>query len=338
MSKEKEMIQIIHKNMPRSQAQINQLFESDAEIVDFYGKRLVYNIDEFSEEDMLREEDPYVLGWNMAVGSISDILASGGTPKYYAHSLVVKKSWTKEYIDGLSKGIAEVLKKSQIDFIGGDFGVSDIWRYTGSVIGELQGQPLLRSGAKVGDLIFISGKVGLGNIEAALKIYSDKNFLKPLINKFKNLFPVRAEEAQIIKKYSQCCMDTSDGAFNTLNTLCEMSEIGFEVRDLPYEKGGKVLSKLLNIPKEVLFLGECGEYELLFTLSKDKKEAFLKEAEKKELVFYQIGEIKEKGRKLLCENKREIDLSSFHLSARDYEDTKKYLKDVIQFVNLRRSE
>lgn len=336
MSKERELIEIINKNMPRSKTQVNKLFESDAEIVDFNSNKLLFNIDEFSEEDMLREEDPFVLGWNMAVGSMSDILASGGKPKYYAHSLVIKKSWSKEYIDKLSAGIAEVLKKSNTDFIGGDLGSSDIWRYTGSVIGELQGEPLLRSSAAVGDYIFISGKIGLGNIEAALKLYSDNSLLKPITNKFKNLFSLRIREAELIKKYSRCCMDTSDGVFNTLNTICEISENGFEVRDLPYEKSGFVLSKLLRVPIELLFLGECGEYELLFTISKENYEEFLEKTKERGLTFYQIGEIKERNSKLLYVGDKSIDLSTFKLSARDYEDVKQYLKDVIDFVKLRR--
>ncbi|MCK4260315.1 MAG: thiamine-monophosphate kinase [Halanaerobiales bacterium] len=337
MSKEKEMIKIINKQMLRDSTQLNALFESDSEIITFNGRRLAYNIDEFSEEDMLREEDPYTLGWNMAVGSISDILASGGSPKFYAHSLVIKKSWTKEYVEKLSIGISDVLKKLKVSFIGGDFGISETWRYTGSVIGELEDSPMLRSGAKVGDLIFISGKIGIGNIEAALKLYSENNLVKNITKRFKNHFRLRSKEAFLIKEYSRCCIDTSDGVFNALNTISEISKIGFEVGNLPYEKSGILLAKLLNVPKELLFLGECGEYELLFTISKETYEEFLKKSNEMELKFYKIGEIKEYKRKLLYEANRKIDLRLYDLSARDYGDTKEYLRDVIDFINLWRS-
>lgn len=180
MSKEKEMIEGISKPMPRSTSQLNKLFEADSEIIDFHGHRLLFTMDEFSEEDLLRDEDPYVLGWNMAVGSISDILASGGKPKYYAHSLVIQDSWTKDYVSKLSLGIAQVLKDVGVAFIGGDFGISKTWRYTSSVIGDLEGSPMLRSGAKVGDGIFLTGPIGSGNVEAALVLYAENPFVKHL--------------------------------------------------------------------------------------------------------------------------------------------------------------
>lgn len=332
MSKEKEMIEVIHKHMPRSASQLNQLFEADSEIVDFHGKSLLYNIDEFSEEDLFRDEDPYVLGWNMAIGSISDILASGGKPKYYAHSLVIQTSWTKDYVEKLSLGIAEVLREVGAAFIGGDFGISKTWRYTGSVIGDLEGPPMLRSGAKVGDGIFVTGPIGFGNVEAAIVLYSENPLVKHITGRWKNSLRLRSKEAEVIKRYSCCCIDTSDGVFNALNVISEMSRTGFVVGNLSYVKSGLLLAKALNIPKEMLFLGECGEYELLFTLSKEAEEEFLNEAQEEKLKFYKIGEVKEQGHKSLRERDRKIDFTTYDLRARDYTDPKDYLRDVVRFL------
>jgi len=336
MSKEREMIEVIHKHMPRSASQVNKLFEADSEIVDFQGKSLLYNIDEFSEEDLLRDEDPYVLGWNMATGSISDILASGGNPKYYAHSLVIQDSWTKDYVEKLALGIAQVLKEVGATFIGGDFGISKAWRYTGSVIGDLEGPPMLRSRAKVGDGIFVTGPIGIGNVEAAIVMYAEKSLVKQISGKWKNSFRLRSKEAEVIKRHSCCCIDTSDGVFNALNAISEMSGTGFAVSNLPYVKSGLLLAKALNLPKEMLFLGECGEYELLFTLSKEAEEEFLNEAQEKKLKFYKIGEIKEQGNKSLLERGRKIDFINYDFRARDYLNPKDYLRTVVHFLKGRR--
>ena len=332
MSKEQEMIEVIHKPMPRSASQRNKLFEADSEIVDFHGQSLLYNIDEFSEEDLFRDEDPYVLGWNMATGSISDILASGGKPKYYAHSLVMQSSWTKDYVEKLSLGIAEVLKEVGAAFIGGDFGISQTWRYTGSVIGDLEGPPMLRSGANVGDGIFITGPIGRGNVEAALVLYAENPLVKHLTGRWRNSFRLRCKEAEVIKRHSCCCIDTSDGVFNALNAISEMSKTGFVVGNLPYVKSGLLLAKALNVPKEMLFLGECGEYELLFTLSKEAEEEFFKEALEKKLKFYKLGDVKEEGSKVLWERGRKIDFMTYELRARDYIDPKDYLRAVAHFI------
>ncbi|WP_242865756.1 AIR synthase related protein [Desulfosporosinus sp. HMP52] len=332
MRREKELIEVINKQMPRSSSQVNHLFESDAEIVTFHGKGLLYNIDEFSEEDLFREDDPYRLGWNMAIGSISDILASGGIPKFYAHSMVVRDSWSTEYVEKLARGIAQVIKEAEVAFIGGDFGISKTWRYTGSVIGELESQALLRSGAKVGDGIYITGGIGRGNVEAALKLYGDNLLVKSLTGGWKNLLRLRNKEAELIRKYSRCCIDTSDGVFNALRMISEMSRTGFFVDNLPYVKSGLILAKTLNLPKEMLFLGECGEYELLFTLSEKGEEEFLRIAKEQKLTFQKIGMVKEPGSQILWEKGRGIDFQAYDLRARDYSDPKDYLRKVVNFL------
>ena len=334
MSKEKEMIEMIQKHMPKSSMQLNKLFQSDAEIIDFHGKKLVYSIDEFSEEDMFRYEDPYILGWNMAVGTISDIYACGGTPEYYAHSITVNHSCSFEYVEQLAMGISDVLKKTGTFFIGGDISYADVWRYTGSIIGILNDKPILRKGSKINDDIFISGEIGSGNIEAALKLYSD--YLLSQNNK--NMFTLRNKEAYLIRQYCNCCIDTSDGVYRALTTISDINKTGYELRGLPYRSDGILLADSLNLPKEMLFVGECGEYELLFTIDKEKSEVFLENAAEKNLKFYKIGEVREKGIKQLHTDNQVIDLGAYHLNARDYQDKKAYLKDILEFLIIEKQE
>lgn len=90
---EEKNIKRIAKLLPRSANQINRLYESDAEIVKFAGEYLFFNIDDFSSEDYFFEDNPFNLGWNVAVAAISDVLASGGVPLYYAHSMVLSSAW-----------------------------------------------------------------------------------------------------------------------------------------------------------------------------------------------------------------------------------------------------
>jgi thiamine-monophosphate kinase len=236
-------------------------------------------------------------------------------------------------VDGLAQGIAGVLKETGTYFIGGDLGVAPSFRYTGSVIGRLEGTPLLRSGAKVGDGIFLTGQIGLGNVEAALKLYGENQLIKQLTRSWKNIFQLRYKEAEIIKKYSHCCIDTSDGVYNALQAVSEMSQTGFIVEDLPYLKSGLLLAKVLGVAKEILFLGECGEYELLFTLSKDSEEEFSQEAQEKKLSFQRIGEVTQQDTRMLREKDKEIDLRDYALKARDYTDPKEYLRKALEFLN-----
>lgn len=318
--------------MPKSEYQLNRVFESDGEIFELNGSRVLFSMDEFSEEDMFREHDPFTLGWNLAVGAVSDILACGGRPLFYAHSMIIKDKWDEEFIKSFSTGVASVLKKCQIGFLGGDFGKSKIWHYTGAVIGMLEGKPLLRRGAQPGDGIYLSGEIGAGNLEAFLKLYSEKTGVGKFSRLVKNRFPLRIKEAEHMKKYAHAAMDTSDGVFNALNSLSEMSGTGYEVGDLPYHKTGRTHAKLFKIPKTLLFLGECGEYELIFTVGPEDEENFLQGAREQELKFYKIGRVTDKGSRVLYEGTRKIDLSRLEIRARDFGDIEKYIQRLISFI------
>jgi len=175
--KEKDVIKIINEIMPRSILQINKPFEMDSEAIELKheGRHLLFSTDEFSEEDMFMEQDAFALGHNIAVGTLSDIYASGGIPKYYAQSLTINEMFTAEYLRDFHEGVAAVLRQANVAFIGGDFGKSHIWRCTSSAIGFAE-KILKRSGAKVGDSIYITGEIGSGNMQAmkmkTLPIYS----------------------------------------------------------------------------------------------------------------------------------------------------------------------
>lgn len=316
MNKEKKLINLIAKIMPWSDAQLNKLFESDSEILKFGQRNILFTIDEFSKEDMLREHDPYILGWNLAVGGISDILASGGRPLFYAHSFVINRNWTEDYIKEFCSGVADVLKESDTFFIGGDLGQADDWSYTIACIGEIIDKPILRTSAKNDNLIYLSGEIGAGNLEALLKLQADK--------KVKNRFYLRIKESALLSKFATSCIDTSDGVFNALETLAEMSNLGYEVTNLPYLK----TDLIAKIPEILLFLGECGEYELLFTIKKEDELKFLREAKRQNLYFYKIGQMSSKEKK----NLKNIDLSKINIRARDFADVKDYLKELQQCI------
>ncbi len=332
MHKEKDTIRLIDSMMPKSPYKLNRLFECDSEAVEFNGNRLLFNVDEFSKEDLLREHDPYSLGWNAAVGSVADILAAGGKPVFYLHSMVVGNDWDKDYIRLFSKGVADVLDKAGIGFLGGDFGKSENWRYTVTVVGVSGGRTLFRCGASEGDSIYLTGEIGAGNLEAFLKLYEDKKIIGTVAKKFKNRFKTRFEEAELIGQYATACIDTSDGVFNAVNTLSEMSGTGFELQDLNYIRFGKSAAKLFALPQTLLFLGECGEYELLFTVGKQGEDDFVREGLDRGLKFKKIGKVTDASSKVLYEGSRKYDFRKLDISARDFIDMKQYIKELVKFL------
>ena len=294
--KEREIIEIINGIMPRSFLQVNKPFETDSEALELKHENgyLLFNTDEYSAEDMLVESDAFTLGHNIAVATLSDIYASGGVPKYYAQSLTINEMFTPKYLRSFHEGVAAVLDQANVAFIGGDFGKSPLWRCTSSVIGFAE-KVVRRSGAKVGDSVYITGKIGAGNLQAL---------------NMKTRFTLRNAEAEVVRQCATSCIDTSDGVWNAINLIASQSKVGYELYDLPYDAMGLSYSGKYGYPKEMLFFCEGGEYELLFTSPQ-------------KLPFRKIGHITEHSKTL--DGK---DISAFDLCAREFDHIEDYVKAV----------
>jgi len=331
MDREKQVIKLILESLGEGEGHLNRFFESDSEIIRIGDKKLLFTTDEFSKEDLFRDHDPFNLGWNVAVATISDILASGGNPLYFGHSLTLSHHWTDDFIRKFSLGTAECLKKAGASFMGGDLGTSEKWHYTGIVLGESH-TPLTRRGARAGDLIFMTGNIGAGNLEAALKLYSSHLALKPLLNQVSVKFHLRLAESKILRKYASCCIDSSDGVLKSLITLAEINETGFEINHPEYCTEGLRACRLLGKPKELLLMGECGEYELVFTVPPNCEDLLLKDAKENNLSFHKIGVMTGSQRYLLNEPGKQRDFTSFRIFARDYPDVKDYLNALSNYL------
>ncbi|MCK5170279.1 MAG: hypothetical protein KAQ75_10400, partial [Bacteroidales bacterium] len=80
------------------------------------------------------------------------------------------------------------------------------------------------------------------------------------------------------------------------------------------------------------FMGECGEYELVFTIKEESKDTFIREAKNGQLFFTQIGKIQSKHQKLLQTEEDCIDFIKYKVRARDYNNISEYLTELINYV------
>jgi thiamine-monophosphate kinase len=322
MNSEQDMIRTIYSAMPRSQNQKNGLFESDAEIIQWENRYFLFSIDDFSSEDLFLINDPFILGWNCAAGTISDMAASGGTPVWYMHSMTADPSWSEEFIKMFSQGVASVLERTGTKFIGGDYGKGATWHYTGSVAGTSENAPLLRKGAQEGDSIYITGPVGEGNLQALFSLIKNNDLSLQIFNL---QFKTRIDESNFIKDFATSCIDTSDGLFNALHTIGKINNTGYIIESILYSKQCREAAQALSLPIELFFFGECGEYELLFTVPHEKEEDMLLKAQAYSFEFIKIGTVTHSDTKKLITHGNEIDLSSFVIHARDYDDIHEYI-------------
>lgn len=204
--------------------------------------------------------------------SLSDINAMGGKGKYLICSLGLKKKNAKELNKILIK-IKEDLNFFNLKLLGGDTVSSDKNFITITVLGFLPAgkKPLLRSGAKPGENIYISGPIGKSGLSIELingkKIKVSEEKKRELIDFFcAPEIPYPLGEELLLSGKVNCCMDISDGLSIDLHRICRRSNCGAII----YEENIPFLEDLLKIfpqkNKRTDFLLSSGEeFKLLFT-------------------------------------------------------------------------
>lgn len=104
------------------------------------------------------------IGYKALAVSLSDIAAMGGKPAWVFGNLGVPRGTSVAAIDELLDGIAAAAEPSGVVLAGGDTVAAPQWIIGFTVMGEVAGMPLVRSGAQSGDLVWHSGVLGLSQV------------------------------------------------------------------------------------------------------------------------------------------------------------------------------
>ena len=253
----------------------------------------------------LKYSKPEQIGMKAIEQNVSDIAAMGGFPKYAVVSLALPDSIDVEFIDGLYKGINKRAGEYGINIVGGNITHSLGIAINVALIGFVEKEFLkLRSGAKIGDLIFCSGDVGKS--AAGLELLR-RGFAASSIKK--HLEPrCRLDLARKLARISiNSMIDVSDGVAPEVAHICEQSGTGAVIYadKIPISKD--TIASAKKAGKSALDFALYGgeDFELVFTADKNKLSQF------KKYGVSVIGEIvgKKQGIGLVKDNKK-IDLES----------------------------
>jgi thiamine-monophosphate kinase len=217
------------------------------------------------------------VGHRCLARGLSDIAAMGGDPVAAFLSLALPRKLPQAWVGRFLGGLISLAERYGISLAGGDTAESrngilaDI-----IVVGTApKGKAVLRSGARAGDRIYVSGALG-GSAEAVARMRAHPGKrLKPgsFARKYaRHFYPEpRVELGRILqeKKWATAMIDLSDGLSTDLAHLCEESGVGAEVEaeNIPRARVGKPAREVdLDI---ALHGGE--DYELLFTAPANKR-------------------------------------------------------------------
>ena len=209
---------------------------------------------------------PESVGHRCLARGLSDIAAMGGGPISAFLSLALPPKLPQAWVDGFMKGLLKLASEFGVPLAGGDTAQSLSGVLADIVIlGSVpKGRAVLRSGARPGDRICVTG--ALGGSAAALNLLFSKG--KKLFPKQfpKHFFPEpRIPQGRVLraKNFASSMIDISDGLSTDLNHICEESGVGAEVwaAAIPRDSVDRTPK-----PVELKFALHGGDdYELLFT-------------------------------------------------------------------------
>ncbi len=222
---------------------------------------------------------PEFIGHKALAVSLSDVAAMGAKPVWAMLSIGVPEAvWKTDFIDKFYNGWFGLANKFDVELIGGDVSQTPDKIVIDSIVaGEIErGKAILRSGAEVGDLIFVTGS--LGGAAAGLKLLENgENFdsSKRQNLLLRQLAPnPQTEIGRIIgaNNLATAMIDLSDGLSSDLAHLCRASKVGAKIfaSKIPLDKKLKPLAK--SFDEKLYFALNGGEdFELLFTINPKKK-------------------------------------------------------------------
>ena len=177
------------------------------------------------------ESSPEDVGWKAAAVNFSDIAAMGGTPVATFLSIALPKDAQGEWAERFIEGYTQISRKYDVPLLGGDTTSSlrDIAVNVG-VLGRCpSGKRLIRSGARVGETIYVTGPLGdsAGGLQAILQGIDRTEDVEILINRHKRPVP-RAFEGKVLMETGRvgAMMDISDGIASDLRHIMKASGVG----------------------------------------------------------------------------------------------------------------
>ncbi|MFC4324332.1 thiamine-phosphate kinase [Litchfieldia salsa] len=253
---------------------------------------------------------PFQIGYKALAVNISDIAAMGGNPLYYLVSIAIPSSWSEQDLIEIYAGMSELANSHRVDLIGGDTVSSkDSLMITVTVIGETEeGRQLLRSHAKSGDVVFVTGTIG--DSSAGLELLLSKgrhgtfNSNEDFLIKRHQYPNPQVKIGRFLSKLKRVSLnDISDGLASESNELAEASQVTITLNAnlIPLSK------ELVSCDSEgaiekALFGGE--DFELVGTMSMDEWESIQQDGRLQNLI--KIGTVSSGKPEVLLQLENEL--------------------------------
>ena len=209
------------------QTQVQVGIGDDAAVIKSSDNKLVATVDMAVEDIHFNKKwsTPFQIGAKLTTANLADIFAMGAVPKYLLVAAGINELNNSETVTELAKGIRSVADRFEVTVIGGDLSKSEKMTLSITALGELSAQPILRSGARVGDLIYLSSLTGLSAGGLAIL---NRELDRPRYVVEAHLNPKLVAPEKLIRVATSMC-DVSDGLATDAAHLSYASNVDFNL-------------------------------------------------------------------------------------------------------------
>lgn len=208
------------------------------------------------------------LGWKVLAINVSDLAAMGARAAQAVATMCLPPATQLALVEEVIDGLADAAAEWGVQLVGGDLSSAPTITLGVALLGSVDGA-VLRSGARVGDAICVTGELG-GSAGGLAQLHADPAARGPLVTRHLRPRPRILEGARLREAGATAMLDVSDGLVIDLARLLDAGGVGCEVDDaaIPIDPG--LSDTGLDGFRASLFGGE--DFELLFTLPPTKVE------------------------------------------------------------------
>jgi thiamine-monophosphate kinase len=241
----------------------------DCAVLERPGDNLALSVDTAVQGVHFRPEfaDWGTLAARALSAALSDLAAMGAQPRAALLALIAPPDLRDEAFVELIRGYGEAAERYACPVIGGNLSRGSELSLTTTVIGEVSGSGLTRSGARPGHEIYVSGVLGAAALGLALLLAGRPELGPQFVERWQRP-QARIAEGRALAGIASSAIDVSDGALQDLGHLCAASGVGaqLDASALPMSPGFPELARQLGRDPLELALTGGEDYELIFTL------------------------------------------------------------------------
>ncbi len=282
----------------------------DAAVIEISGSRCLFATDAIVEhvDFELASATGADIGWKAVAVNASDIAAMGGRPTHAVATLSLTPEHDIETVDGVLAGLIEAAAAYGVALVGGDITEAKDLGVNVAMLGELDAEdPVLRSGARAGDAICVTGP--LGGARAGYLLLSERGAVDigdPAVANCieRQLRPrARVDAGIVIAPAATAMIDLSDGLARDLQRVMVASATGCEIELDALPVDPCIAASGLDPLPTAIVGGE--DFELLFTCAAEDVDGLCRQLATIDVPATRIGTVTEGPRRMGDKDLRE---------------------------------